>query len=537
MPTLPPSPNSAALEVAGRVRQILASRNLSLAGVHRASALAFPESRAFRVPLSLYQHLHAEPPVIPDIFQMFALSTVTHYRVMDWLLVFGLPVGSILQLQLLLPAKRTFVLDDTLYGRSVLFPSWDEIEVPTADLLPLSALLRAAAPRRVSSLPGSRTGSFIYAKIGLQDAFAFPGLHPGSVVRIDTTRAQQFLPIHDGETSRVFFLVESEKGLVCCRIRRVSKDRIIQHAAEIPYAQVPLVLERECLLRGVVDLEIRQVNQTGVPQIPRELAFFQTPGSLASASRDSRLGQHLQMARRKSGLHFREASARSAMIAEKLQDPRFFISSASLSSYETSHAVPRDMHKILSLCVLYSVAMPAVFEWAGIATDPVEQEPIPEAFLLPAQQGRSRSDFEDALVEYPKGGILQDILSRVRELPYFLSHSLKELTGLPSLSLRDVFWLAAGRHSFHPYLQGALLVAVNRRVKFPPRSARGSTPLQPLYVLVQRDGAYLCGRCTLEDGQIVLHPFANGSSEPIRLRNRVDGEVVGQVVTVVRRIL
>jgi hypothetical protein len=33
-----------------------------------------------------------------------------------------------------------------------------------------------------------------------------------------------------------------------------------------------------------------------------------------------------------------------------------------------------------------------------------------------------------------------------------------------------------------------------------------------------------------------LHPFSNGFVEPIRFQNRVDAEIVGQIVSVLRRV-
>jgi hypothetical protein len=521
-----PSP---ALELVGRIRQILESRNLNLADAHRESVSSFPDRHELRVPLSLYQNLRAEIPVFPDIFQMSALSTVTRYRLLDWLAVFGLPVHRIPEMQLLLPASRTIVLDQTTSGLSEISLAWEEIGFPTADLLPLSSMLRI--DRRISSGLGPAPNAFLYARIGLQDAFAFPELVPRSVVRIDPRQPEQFLPARRAETSRAFFLLEHEGGFLCCRVRRVDNARILPHTAEIPYAQIPLTIGGDCSLRGVVDLEVRPLNRAEQPKVPRESARSQASKSLDSVG--PTLGKQIQIARRKSGLRLREASLRSAAIAEKLQDPRFFISTASLSGYETSHAIPRDVHKLLSLCILYSLDFPTLFASAGATPGSPEQEPIPGPLLQRERYQLSREVSHLAL--RPKG-VLQDILSRVVEIPYFLGNSLNELTGLPAFSLRDTFWVAADRPSFHPHLQGALFIVVNRRIKFPPRNTQGSTTLQPLFVLVRRDGTYYCGRCTLENDHIVLHPFANGISQPIRIRNRVDAEVVGQVVTVVRQI-
>jgi len=453
---------------------------------------------------------------------------------MDWLLIFGLPIDRILQLQLLLPPTRTFILDQTLYGQLTVLMPLAEIALPTADLMPLVSLLRVAASRSVSALPGSPSGAFTYARIGAQDAFAFPELLPGSVVRIETRRPQQFLPALTGEISHAIFFIEHDNGFLCSRVRRIDKDRILPHTTEIPYVQAPLTIGRDCVLRGVVDYELRPLNRLLEPTIPRDQALPERPKPLFSAGRASRLGPRLQMARRRSGLHLREASARTAIIAQQLGSSKYFISTASLSSYETSSTLPGDPHRIISLCILYAVSVPALLAWAGISPNGSDQEPIPEALFHPL---RGVSEESKPAIEFRQGGVLRDLLSRSDEIPYFLGGSLPELTGLFSPSLRDFFWMAANRFSFHPYLQEALLIAVNRRAKFPPRTVRGSPSREPLYVLLERSGKYLCGRCTLEGEYLLLHPFANGFPEPMRFRNRVDGEVVGQVTMVARRIV
>jgi hypothetical protein len=60
---------------------------------------------------------------------------------------------------------------------------------------------------------------------------------------------------------------------------------------------------------------------------------------------------------------------------------------------------------------------------------------------------------------------------------------------------------------------------------------------QPIYLLRKRDGSYLSASCSLEDGMLVVHPYAVGFVRPELLRDRVDAEVVGQITTIVRSLL
>jgi hypothetical protein len=127
-------------------------------------------------------------------------------------------------------------------------------------------------------------------------------------------------------------------------------------------------------------------------------------------------------------------------------------------------------------------------------------------------------------------------LKRIRELPFFVYHSRSLLSGLPDVSLHDVFWVGGQTQPMHPVLSGALLAVVNRRKTTPPAFLRKSLREQPLYLVLRRDGSYLLASCTLEDNSIIAHPHADGFVPHERFRNRLDGEVLGQICAVVRSL-
>jgi len=88
----------------------------------------------------------------------------------------------------------------------------------------------------------------------------------------------------------------------------------------------------------------------------------------------------------------------------------------------------------------------------------------------------------------------------------------------------------------HPWLEDAEFVAINRRAK-KPASWRGKTLWeQPLYLLLTRDGRYLCGCCTLERGFVVVHPYPDRPFSPRRFKDGSEAEVMGEVTTVLRRL-
>ena len=53
-------------------------------------------------------------------------------------------------------------------------------------------------------------------------------------------------------------------------------------------------------------------------------------------------------------------------------------------------------------------------------------------------------------------------MNQLEEIPVFLRSSLGSVAALPNLSLRDVYWVGGTRPSLHPYMRGAIFVAVNR---------------------------------------------------------------------------
>jgi hypothetical protein len=110
------------------------------------------------------------------------------------------------------------------------------------------------------------------------------------------------------------------------------------------------------------------------------------------------------------------------------------------------------------------------------------------------------------------------------------------VAGVKELSRSDIFWVGGDKNPIHPYLVDAAFVAVNRRIKKPIQSAAKTLWDQPLYVILKRDGGFLCGACTLEQGLLQIHPYPDRSSVPRKLRNGIDAEVIGQVTAVIRRL-
>jgi hypothetical protein len=183
-------------------------------------------------------------------------------------------------------------------------------------VVPLSQVLEWTKPRRLASLAELQDKGFLYAKIGYQDALAFPALVAGSIVRVKPGTTGDMVGRTSGEGSKNLFLVEHGKGLCCCQIRSVAGGRIATISTQLPYAQVEFKVPEGARLVGLVDLEIRSLLRPQQPSVAKELAKRWKPEALSPEP--SQLGPLLRRARLRTGLSFRAASAVSREVANLL---------------------------------------------------------------------------------------------------------------------------------------------------------------------------------------------------------------------------
>jgi transcriptional regulator with XRE-family HTH domain len=522
------------------IRGILATKDLTLYGVAALARLRHPREPAYHLPHNFYFQLQSTG-LTPTLHQLSALAEVSNYRLADWLRVFGFRLDDIACFEADLPRPRTALIDATVGNIDASIP-WFQDRLSrdrTPPVAPLSQLLEPSGAVRLSSLPFLATsGRFCYAKIGQQDAFAFPDLAPGSIVRVNPRLVARYLWQAKRKDTNRIFLVEHHGGFCCSRLHFGTSNRVTLQPTQLPFASIELELGSEARILGLVDLEIRPLIRPkrlaspvcALPEVPPELARLWTPILLEETPHAGRPARLLHAARLRAALSLRTASAMSRDVAKALGDKRYFISQGALSDYEANDAPPRHIHKLLTLSILYALPFQELLTSYG--ADPASgANPIPEEWM-PGREGR-----EDVIPRKPSvRGFLSDILERSGELPFFLYGSLAPLSGLPELSLHDVFWVGGQLKAMHPALSGALFIVVNRRKTAPPAFRRKSLWEQPLYLVLRREGSYVLANCTLEDNTIVVHPHVPGFAPHERLGNRVDAEVVGQIVVVVRSL-
>jgi hypothetical protein len=512
-----------------RVRLILESRGLSLGEVSRASRSLIPGDRQ-HIPHNFYSALRNRR-FSPSLYQLLALSTLSGYRLVDWLAVFGFSLDDVPRFHASLPALRTVELDTSAYQPGALTPWFYDLGHPglSVPLVPLSQCLAPGRPRRFDSLSREASGKYRYVKIGSQDALAFPELLPGSIVRVhsDDLRALARLPIGN-MASKHLYLVEHSNGLTCSRLYRPKSKSIALCSRHLPYAPVELEYGTEALVLGLADLEIRPLGRIEKPVVPTRLGRFWTPGPLRKSPHATHVGEFIRRARHRSGFSFREASERTRLIARKLGDSRYYCAPGSLSDCETRKLPPRHIHKLISICAVYFANVAQLLVISGASLNAASKRSMPPQFLGPPPSGGSYAS--------KPSYFLNGMPRRLRQLPFFLCNSAAPLFGLSDLSVRAVFWAGGARGSTHSYFAGAQFLVVDRKQKTPRSSLSSPVWAQPAYVLQQRDGSYLCGFCTLQNGSLILRSCLPGPLKLVRLRNRVDAEVVGRVVGIIRRL-
>lgn len=242
----------------------------------------------------------------------------------------------------------------------------------------------------------------------------------------------------------------------------------------------------------------------------------------------------LRNARVTKRISLREASEMSRRIAHTLKDDTYYISPSSLCDYELRNTAPRRIQTAITMCSLYGLPIQTLFEAMRINLEDIGTEAMPGQFVSRVSPVGSH---ENRDVTIDREGFLEHLLERSKEVPFFLRQSMESLSGLSDVSLNDFFWVGGKQDVLHPYLKNGLLALVNRRRRRPVHFASKPLCQQPVYVLLKRDGTYLCACCGIENGTLVVHPYSEGFYRAEVFRYRQDVEVVGQVVMIASKLV
>jgi hypothetical protein len=356
------------------IKSILGDKGLTLHRVSEESARQYGRSSPSYIQHNFYHALRSSS-FTPSLLQLCALSRISGYHLYDWLAVFGFDLGRIPQLQVVLPSRRTILLDTALQDDKAWIPWFRDVpgSRPPFGIVPVGQLLAFSGSRRLGAFSVPDNPSSLYAKVGIEDALAFPDLLPGSIVRVNTRIPENLKKI--GNVSEHIFLIEHSKGLWCSRLYFSGKNQIHTISNQLAYARVELQIPSEARVLGFVEMEIRRMGSSDEPEVPVDLALQWKPRPWNQLN--ERFGGLVRGARERVALSLREASAMSRKIADLLDDEHYFAAPGSLSDYETQTAPPRHIHKVITLCVIYAVSFPDLLAVAGVKLEELGRESIP----------------------------------------------------------------------------------------------------------------------------------------------------------------
>ena len=517
---------------AQKLRSLLSSRGLSLYEVSRRSERIYGRLSPFFIPHNYYSELRREG-FSPSLHQLAALANIGGLTLAECLALFRIDLEEIPRWQISLASHRTQILNCSLVNVDARVPFLRERDphLPWPEIAPLARLMAIEGEVRIGDDRRLRRQGFLYAKIGSDDAWAFPLLMPGSIVRADPKFALELEGLTIGETSRRLFLIEHHNGFICSQIRRSGKDIFSPVSRKLPFAEVELKVSLEMRILGVIDCEIRPLRSFIDPQVPSDLSRQWPPKALV---RPSSIAQLIRLGRGRMHLSLSETQRLSNAIARYFNDRRYAISPSSLSDYEAQENPPRHPQKIITLCAAYGLDFKQVLKALGIV------RLFPETEAKSTNLARDRNSRADpsalATLKDLKGqqGIRDRLTETLRELPVFLRRSISDLSGISRLALEDFYWIGGERNPLHPALRGGVLAIIDRRRKKPAITRSRLPCQQPLFLLLRRAGGYLCAACSKEGPNLVVHPYPQHLHRSFRLRNGDEAEIVGQIVTLVR---
>jgi hypothetical protein len=149
----PRESSSATTAVAQKIQSILASKGLTLYRASQHSVALYGRSSPYFLPHNLYYDLRSGS-FRPSVHQIVALSRISGYRLADWLHVLEFDLQDISRLQILLPSKRTKVLDTSLTNpnESTAWLRNRPLGEPIPSIAPLARLLELGPPRAIGSV-------------------------------------------------------------------------------------------------------------------------------------------------------------------------------------------------------------------------------------------------------------------------------------------------------------------------------------------------------------------------------------------------
>jgi hypothetical protein len=526
----PPLATDESEERVARFRAVLAGKGLTVYSLAKKTQELYGDASPYFIPHNFYHYIVA-PQISPHICQVVALSRLTGYSLATCLERFGFSPDLITRWQLRLRPERTILLPSETYDKDAMVPFFGT-RIEATDLertVPFSKIadyFTMQPSREVEELNRQR---FIYARIGREDTLAFPDIVPGSIVRIDQRR-KSLKEVSSSSVLSPVYLVEHSGGLSCCHVQRIERERILLAPHRFDFERLEFRLNRDAVILGRVDAEMRPMRGVENPNACRLRLGPKVSGLRKPIESVASVGELLRRSRERIGLSLRKVHEMSLQLALGLNNDNYQLATSALWDMETKQILPRHIEKIFAVCILYYLNLWEYLRAAGIAVENTGKEPLPSQYLSKRNLFTIASP-ETAISTRPT--LAGRLTQMIEEIPLFFRHGFPLLIGGQEVAARELYWVGQRERMFHPMLEGAILLAVDGS-DVGPESDWKEPWERPLYLIMQRDGKYLCGFCVFRHNSVTLVSHPDCPMGPVHFRNGQEAEVVGQVAAIAR---
>ena len=246
-------------------------------------------------------------------------------------------------------------------------------------------------------------------------------------------------------------------------------------------------------------------------------------------------GQRLKRIRERLNLRYRDVEEASIRISERQKNDEFIIQLSRLSDIENRGTVP-SIFRLYSLCTIYRLDVSEVLEWYGVdlANQAGDAASISiERTHLIGFPASDNGEIQIPLTLDPgldpkKTSYLSRLIQKWGKLPLALLNSLE-------IRNHRYGFIGSEDWSMYPLIPPGSLILIDENQRKVMNTGWLNEFERPIYFCEHRDG-FVCGWCTVGDGQLVLQPHPSSMCTPQIFRFPDEIDVIGQVVGLAMRL-
>jgi transcriptional regulator with XRE-family HTH domain len=250
--------------------------------------------------------------------------------------------------------------------------------------------------------------------------------------------------------------------------------------------------------------------------------------------RDSDGGRRLRAERERLGLSTRDVERSSHDLAQKKQNPDYYISHSWVADIEAGKLKP-NIFKLYSLSLIYQRDLDEVLGFFGLSFREAAREPglvgLPRTRLLAPIESPTRSIVAPLAlrsgVRIEHTNLVSRMFERWAEVPVGL---------LQHMDLKNGLYGYVGTKDFtlFPLIRPGSFVQIDVRQRKIASNWQNEFD-RPIYFVELRDG-YVCSWCEVHGSRLFLLPTAQSGARTRQVRFPGDADIVGRVTAVTMRI-